>query len=275
MGKDVMSEATHAVICLSGGLDSTSLLLHQLARRRKVFGLSFDYGQKHRIELDRLRGNLDYLQKHDLSIDWRLVDLRSLTALLHSSLTDPNWEVPEGHYEQENMKQTVVPNRNAIFASIAFAHALSIANRESTEVQLSLGVHRGDHVIYPDCRPEFYRAIYQAFLVGNWDAQRVGLYLPYQNLTKAQILEDAIHSIGCLNLDFSTVFRNTCTGYLPDPQGRSLAFTGADVERILAFHELGIEDPLAYREPWSEVVRKAVALQRQPAAPGSEGSSRT
>lgn len=252
-----------AVICLSGGMDSTSLLLRLLAEGRRVFGLSFDYGQKHRIELSRLKANLTYLRQHDLQVDSQVLDLSKLGSLFHSALTDSNWTVPTGHYEQENMKQTVVPNRNAIFSSIAYGYALSIAVQEDSEVDFSLGVHSGDHAIYPDCRPEFYDAIFHAFSVGNWESDRIQLNLPYIDMDKTGILKDANASIEQLGLDFDTIFRNTCTSYQPDKEGKSHGLTGSDVERILAFHNFGRPDPVQYVDSWEEVVRKALKLERQ------------
>ena len=244
-------------------MDSTGLLLHLLAQKRKVYGISFDYGQKHSIELKRLQSNLDYLRSNGLHIDWQLVDLSSLSKMLHSALTDPDWAVPNGYYESDNMKQTVVPNRNAIFASIAFAKALSVATRDNTDVDLCLGVHAGDHAIYPDCKPEFYEAIFKAFRRGNWDAQRVNQYLPYLEFDKASILRDAENSIATLGLDFDAVFANTLTSYAPDSDGRSSGLTGSDVERILAFHEIGRCDPIEYSSTWEVVVAQALELQQQ------------
>ncbi|MDB4357724.1 7-cyano-7-deazaguanine synthase, partial [Mariniblastus sp.] len=171
------------------------MLVRLLAEGRKVYGLSFDYGQKHRIELARLKQNVDYLRSNGIDIDSQILDMSKLGSLFHSALTDANWTVPTGHYEQENMKQTVVPNRNAIFSSIAYGYALSIAIQEDSEVDFSLGVHSGDHAIYPDCRPVFYEAIFSAFSIGNWDSEKVFLNLPYLNMDKADILEDAGHSI--------------------------------------------------------------------------------
>ena len=252
-----------AVICLSGGMDSTSLLLHLLAQGRQVFGVSFDYGQKHKFELQRLQDNLAYLRSAGHAVEWNLVDLSSLTPLLHSALTDDDWEVPEGHYESDNMKQTVVPNRNSIFASIAYAQALSISKRQECDVVLSLGVHAGDHAIYPDCTPEFYRQLIGAFHEGNWDSDSVELYLPYIELDKARILEDAQKSAVLLSLDFETLFRNTLTSYSPDDLGRSSGLTGSDVERILAFDQLGLEDPIDYRRPWNEVVADAKRIESE------------
>ena len=252
-----------AVVCLSGGMDSTSLLIRLLAERREVFALSFDYGQKHRLELERLSANLEYLRSRGLEVSWELIDISKLGKLFHSALTDSNWQVPKGHYEQENMKQTVVPNRNAIFASIAYAYALSIATRSDQNVALCLGVHSGDHAIYPDCRPEFYEAIFHAFSVGNWDPEKVQIILPYLNDDKATILQDAQKHVATLGLDFDTIFRNTCTSYQPDPDGKSHGLTGSDVERVLAFHQLGLQDPIEYRQPWAEVVEQALQLERE------------
>ena len=244
-------------------MDSTALLVRLLAQRREIFGLSFDYGQKHRIELERLAANLEYLRQHDLAVQWELLDVSILGRLFHSALTSSNWQVPTGHYKQENMKQTVVPNRNAIFSSIAYGYALSIANRHQANVDLCLGVHSGDHLIYPDCRPEFYEALFKAFTIGNWDSERVEMYLPYLNDDKVGILKDAQESIAHLGLDFETIFRNTCTSYQPDSEGRSSGLTGSDVERILAFHALGLQDPIEYQLPWDEVVKQAVQLEHE------------
>ena len=256
------NEPSPAVICLSGGMDSTSLLMNLLAEGRSVYGLSFDYGQKHRIELQRLRSNLDYLDARGLPVDCQTLDISVLGELFHSALTNENWEVPTGHYEQDNMKATVVPNRNAIFASIAYGYALSVALRTNSHVDFCLGVHSGDHAIYPDCRPEFYDAIYHAFTIGNWDSDKVRLHLPYLDLNKTKILQDASRSIEQLNLDFDTVFKNTCTSYQPSEDGRSHGLTGSDVERILAFHEIGRSDPIEYVQPWNVVLEQALAMEK-------------
>lgn len=257
-----IAKPNRAVVCLSGGMDSTSLLLRLLAQGRRVFGVSFDYGQKHKLELERLKQNLEYLRSNDYPVENRLLDINWLATMFHSALTDEDWQVPTGYYEQENMRQTVVPNRNAIFASIAYGYALSIAVREDAEVDLCLGVHSGDHSVYPDCRPEFYEAIFHAFSIGNWDSEKVKLCLPYLNMDKLAILKDADASIQKLELDFETIFRNTCTSYQPDPAGRSHGLTGSDVERILAFYRFGRPDPVGYVEPWEKVVKQALTMEK-------------
>ncbi len=256
-------KARRAVICLSGGMDSSSLLLNLLAKGMTVYGISYDYGQKHRIELSKLKELLDFLNGQGFPVEHQLVDVSVLGHLYHSALTDEDWKVPEGFYEKPNMKETVVPNRNAIFAAIAYGYALSIAVKHQEDVALALGVHSGDHAIYPDCRPDFYEAIYRAFAIGNWDSERVHLYLPYLMLDKHRILQDAQKSCGQLGLEFNEVFRRTLTSYEPDAQGRSSGKTGSDVERILAFHQLGVEDPIEYVDPWPVVLKRALELEQQ------------
>lgn len=256
-GTDGGSHSLRAVVSLSGGMDSTSLLLHFLARGYLVHGVSFDYGQRHRLELERLQANLAYLAAEGYPVDWQRVDLSGVGRMLDSALTNPEREVPTGFYEQANMRETVVPNRNAIFASIAWGWALSLADRYGGPVALGLGVHAGDHAIYPDCRPGFYTALMQAFAEGNWNSERVQLSLPYLHRDKVGILRDARESIAELRMDFERIFRNTCTSYDPDASGRSQGRTGSDVERILAFDALGLRDPLEYVDPWEVCVRRA------------------
>ena len=162
------------------------------------------------------------------------------------------------------MKETVVPNRNAIFSSIAFAYALSIAQKAGADqVDIALGVHSGDHTIYPDCRPEFYSAIHKAFQLGNWDSETVSLYLPYLDFDKTKILRDAEKSIEQLGLDFDIIFSNTITSYSPTADGQSSGLTGSDVERILAFHEIGKVDPIDYVEDWDIVVARALKFESE------------
>ena len=254
---------SRVVMALSGGMDSTSLLLHMLARGSEVTCISYDYGQKHVIELDRASANIDYLSSKGYAIEHYVVDLSSAMSLFDSSLTDSERLVPEGHYEEEQMKQTVVPNRNAIFSSILYGYALSVSAKENVDVSVTLGVHSGDHAIYPDCRPEFYDELMRAFETGNWGSEKVTVDLPYIDGDKKSILRDAIISCNSLGLDFDTVFRNTNTSYSPDELGRSSGKTGADVERILAFHAIGRKDPVQYVEDWDTVLEHAIETEKQ------------
>jgi len=251
-----------AVMALSGGMDSTGLLMRLLADGYDVHTISYNYGQKHLIEIQRAQANLRYLSQNGHHINHRVIDLTSAMSSFHSALTDDSIEVPEGHYEEEQMKQTVVPNRNAIFASILYGNALSIAIKESVKVEIALGVHSGDHAIYPDCRPEFYSALEQAFEVGNWESENVTFKLPYIDGDKESILRDSEIAISQLGLDFDTIFANTITSYNPDIEGRSSGASGSDVERILAFHAIGREDPVTYVKPWEVVLRNALSVEK-------------
>ena len=251
-----------AVMALSGGMDSTSLLLRLIREGNSVYTIGFNYGQKHIVELERAEQNIAYLEKKGYKVIHKVVDLSSLMSMFSGSLTSKE-EIPTGHYEEEQMKSTVVPNRNAIFSSIIYGYALSLSNELSTNVSISLGVHSGDHAIYPDCRPEFYKILNHAFEIGNWDAENVSLELPYIDGDKESILQDAIVSCDELKLDFDTVFANTNTSYDPDDLGRSSGKTGSDIERILAFHAIGRKDPVEYQDEWSTVLSHALAIESE------------
>ena len=252
-----------SVMSLSGGMDSTSLLLRLLAEGSKVSCLTYDYGQKHSIEIDRSKENIAYLSQHGYEVEQDVIDLKSAMSSLESALTSQHVDVPEGHYESEQMKQTVVPNRNAIFSSILYGHALSKSISEDCDVRIALGVHSGDHEIYPDCRPEFYESLERSFSIGNWYSERVSFYLPYISGNKTTILVDAIESCDSLGLDFDTVLSNTNTSYNPDERGRSSGRSGADVERILAFNTIGRVDPVEYVDDWTSVLEYALSQESQ------------
>lgn len=162
-GQTVEIQATDSVAIVSGGLDSTVLVYHMLDQGYTPHLLSFNYGQRHNKELYFAKATANHLNlPHDV------VDLRGLTGLIsNSALTsqvnlDNQIEVPEGHYAEDNMKATVVPNRNMIMLAIA----AGVAVNEGARV-VGLGVHGGDHFVYPDCRPMFISAMEMAILQGN------------------------------------------------------------------------------------------------------------
>ena len=273
-----------AVLSLSGGMDSSSLLLHLLANGYKVTALGFDYGQKHKVELERATSLVEYINSnptrvfhHDHApngfeetyqpVTFQIIKLDGLSQLLNSSLVTGGSDVPEGHYEQDNMKETVVPNRNKIFASLIQAVALSIATKPITDdctvgqpVAIAMGIHAGDHAIYPDCRQEFRDVDFEAFKAGNWDADLVYHYTPYLEVNKFDILEDGQKSCDILGLNFNEVYARTNTSYKPmihsvkvDDRVSYTAWfsdykSAASVERIEAFIKLGRPDPVAYAD---------------------------
>lgn len=233
------------VLSVSGGMDSTCLLLRLISEGYLVYCVSFNYGQKHSVEIERFESNFKDLSSLGM-VHRRVVDISGLKYLLTSSLTSDDLETPEGHYEDENMKQTVVPNRNAIFSSILYGYALSLSKRYETEVSIALGVHSGDHAIYPDCRPEFYNKLFDAFEEGNWDSDKVKLYLPYLSADKGSILRDGIVSAKKIGVDFMKVIENTSTCYKPNKLGESCGKCGSCTERLEAFAEIGLKDPILY-----------------------------
>ena len=201
----------HAVVSLSGGMDSSTLLLKCIHEFETVTAMSFDYGQKHKVELKRAQALVDYLRRNGHGVKYQVIKLDGLVDLLDSALVEGGDEVPEGHYAEENMKATVVPNRNKIFASLVQAAALSISNRTKEDTAIALGIHAGDHAVYPDCRQEFRDADDNAFRLGNWDAEKVGYYTPYLNGDKYDILLDPIYTskmaYGVLNLMTNNFFK--------------------------------------------------------------------
>jgi 7-cyano-7-deazaguanine synthase len=262
-----------AVLSLSGGMDSSTLLLHLLAQGYEVTALSFDYGQKHSVELERAKELVKYLNAHSRhedeqyypKIKYQVIKLTGLDKLLNSALVKGGAEVPEGHYAEENMKATVVPNRNKIFSSIIQAVALSIADAKNTNVHIAMGIHAGDHAIYPDCRQEFRDIDYNAFVAGNWGAEKVTYYTPYLDGDKFSILEDGEVCCNKLGINFDEVYRRTNTSYKPiihivydnydnpSPEWFSDFKSASSVERVEAFIKLGRRDPLNYADEFGPV----------------------
>ena len=216
------------VIC-SGGLDSVSLA-HMVARDHQLTGLiSFDYGQRHRKELDYAA-----LCAQRLGVPHDIIDLRPVGAVLTGSALTDDVDVPDGHYAEDSMRVTVVPNRNAIMLTVAFGAA---AARGADAV--ATAVHGGDHFIYPDCRPAFtqaFEAMQKQALDGYAD---VSLFTPFVHRSKADIVTEGAHC--------DTPFAETwsCSKGGDHHCGRC----GTCVERREAFHLAEVSDPTTYEDP--------------------------
>ena len=264
-----------AVLSLSGGMDSSTLLLHLLDYGYEVTALSFDYGQKHKVELERAKDLVRYINgycivdeesktmEYPYFVKHQIIKLGGLSELLNSALVTGGDEIPEGHYAEENMKATVVPNRNKIFSSIIQAVALSIAEQKNTFCDIAMGIHAGDHDIYPDCRQEFRDADFEAFKMGNWGSEKVNVYTPYLHTDKFGILQDGADCCVSLGLDFDTVYFFTNTSYKPikhQLEWYSDYKSASSVERVEAFMKLGRPDPVEYADEtgpvsWETVVK--------------------
>ena len=218
-----------AVVIISGGLDSTTLVYHLRAQGSDVQMLSFDYGQRHRRELDFAR-----LVAQDLQLSYHMIDLRPVGALLRgSALIDTGIAVPDGHYTDESMRATVVPNRNSLMLDIAVALAVTAGSDA-----VAFGAHGGDHVIYPDCRPEFVDAYSAAARLANDGFLPAGFRVlaPFLGLTKADIVR--------LGAGYGVPFERTWSCYRGGKQhcGRC----GTCTERREAFQLAQVPDPTAY-----------------------------
>ncbi|MPR08996.1 7-cyano-7-deazaguanine synthase QueC [Microvirga tunisiensis] len=225
------------VIC-SGGLDSVTLA-HEVAAERTLTRLvSFDYGQRHKKELDSARACADRLGvPHDI------IDISAVGRLLTRSALTSSELVPEGHYTEDTMRITVVPNRNAIMLAIAFG----IAAAEQAEA-VAAAVHGGDHFIYPDCRPGFVEAFETMQRRALEGLANIALYTPFVRQSKADIVREGARR--------GVPFAETWSCY----QGgeRHCGRCGTCVERREAFHLSGVEDPTPYEDPdfWIEACRK-------------------
>ncbi len=223
------------VIC-SGGLDSVTLAHKTAAERRLAALLSFDYGQRHVKEVESARACAARL-----GVPHRMVDLRGVGAALSGSALTDDVDVPDGHYAEDTMKITIVPNRNAIMLAVAFGMA---AAQKAGAV--AAAVHGGDHFIYPDCRPGFiaaFQAMQDHALEG---VAEVALWTPYVHGSKADIVADGAR--------LGVPFAETWSCYKGG--SRHCGRCGTCVERREAFHLAGVADPTAYDDPdyWQTAV---------------------
>ena len=212
------------VVIFSGGMDSFTVLNLAHKQGHEVYALSFDYGQRHKKELD-------YASRacKELAIHHKIVDISAINQLIGGSSLTSDIDVAEGHYAEESMKSTVVPNRNMILLSVATGWAVS-----KKFDRVAYAAHSGDHAIYPDCRTEFADVLGQAIEMADW--QKVSLYRPFVDITKADIAK--------LGDDIGVPFEMTWSCY----KGQDLhcGKCGTCVERREAFYLAGVEDPTEY-----------------------------
>ncbi len=216
------------VVLLSGGLDST-VLLYSLVNEYECYPLTIDYGQLHSKECIAAR-NVCEARDHNLLLRYRYLDLRVLQTLLPSSLTGVG-EVPEGRYDEESMKSTVVPGRNLIFLAIAAGYAEGIAAQA-----VAYAAHSEDHYLYPDCRPVFVSEARTAIMAST--DRKVVLHTPFLGATKADIIK--------LGQKFTVPFGMTWSCYKGG--AKHCGVCGTCVERREAFVKACVPDPTEYLE---------------------------
>lgn len=217
-----------AVTIVSGGMDSVTLAHWLKAQGHDLHLVSFDYGQRHRRELECAKH-----QAQLLGAEHTIIDISGIRPLLKGSALTDEVAVPHGHYAEESMRLTVVPNRNAIMLSIAWGLACS-----SEADVLACGVHAGDHHIYPDCRPQFIEELGQALLTGTVGHRREDLSLiaPFVGKTKTDI--------AAIGGELGVPFEHTWTCY----EGGEVhcGKCGSCTERKEAFRDSGVPDPTVY-----------------------------
>ncbi len=214
-------------IIYSGGLDSTVLLYHLLNQGHQVQALTVAYGQRHFVEMKHAAKIC-----RNLCVEWRLADLRPIQGLIGtSSQTNTAIPVPHGHYAEESMKATVVPNRNMIMLAVAGGWAIA------TKCDfIAYGAHAGDHAIYPDCRDEFVNPLEQALLNADW--HKVQILRPFIGKTKANIVE--------IGAALGVPFEDTWSCY--EGEGKEhCGKCGTCVERREAFQIAEVADPTTYK----------------------------
>jgi len=251
-----------ALLSLSGGLDSTSLLLHILAQKTydKVYTYSFKYGQNHSIELKKAQKTVKLLNKllhrsEDNLIKHDVIELSSIFADCGSSLTSGSNLIPKGQdYNETNQQSTVIPIRNVIFASILYSKASGLVtnfqklNDYDTCVDIFTGVHSNDNAVYPDCRPESVQMAQQLFKLSDYNGESINYKTPFVTFSKSEVLKDGITSLENLGLSkqFKQIYKNTITCYAPNEKGESCGECASCKDRLEAFEDNGIKDPIKY-----------------------------
>lgn len=230
-----METREKAVVVLSGGMDSTALayLLHN---SNDIIAVSFNYGQRHAKELQ-----FAAITAGLLNAEHKVINMSFMADLLHgSALTSNGGDVPEGHYADDNMKATVVPNRNMIMLSIA----VGIAVAEGANF-VATGVHAGDHPVYPDCRPEFIEYLSQTAVQATLGFAPVNFQViaPFVNIGKDEIVK--------IGQSDHVPWVNTWSCY----KGGEIhcGKCGTCVERKEAFRLAEVFDPTEYEDPDFEV----------------------
>ncbi len=227
------------IVALSGGMDSTTLLAAAVASGHEVIPVSIKYPSKHNLLERTAAGHV--AEHYELTRYWQTLDLTSVFEGFQSDLLTSGKSVPEGHYHEESMRRTVVPFRNGIIVSVLAGLAESLIAQ-----QVWIGIHAGDHFIYPDCRPAFYWSMKETVFYGT--DNKVVLFAPFLDFSKADILSYGTKQANIIRLSPLHVpvpYHLTRTCYTNNlvACGRC----GACQERLESFQEVGVTDPIEYQ----------------------------
>lgn len=212
------------VVIYSGGMDSFTVLHKAIEEGKEVYPLTFNYGQRHSKEIDYAANVCA-----SLNVPHKVVDISAISQLMAGSSLTSDIDIPQGHYEEDSMKSTMVPNRNMVLLSMAIAYAVSLDARA-----VYYGAHSGDHAIYPDCRPEFVEKMNDVSQIANYDP--VDIVSPYIKDSKIGILRDGLR----MGLDYGQSW--TCY----NGREKACGVCGSCQERLEAFELNGVNDPLSY-----------------------------
>jgi 7-cyano-7-deazaguanine synthase len=221
------------VAIMSGGIDSVTMVCQLIKTGYEVNALTFNYGQRHDIEITRAKK----IAKK-LGINHKVVNIKSINELIRKGSLSGDESIPEGHYSDESQKSTIVPNRNMIMLSLATGWAVTIGAK-----YVDYAAHTNDKTIYPDCRPEFVAAMKEAIFKSTEGA--VILRAPFISLTKADVVQ--------LGKNLNAPLELTWSCYNPQ-NGRPCLKCGTCIERTEAFVKNDLKDPALTGKEWEEAV---------------------
>ncbi len=236
-----------AVMILSGGLDSTTLLWKLCYEGEKVYALTFNYGQRHKKEIEHAKKVVKKALEEGFKVKHEIVDISSISPLISSGALTGDSEVPHGFYTDEKQKITVVPNRNMIMLSIAVGFAVKKGEKE-----VYYAAHKSDYAIYPDCRKEFVKALDSAIYLATIFTP-VELRAPFVDMTKAEVV--------ALGLKIGVPYELTWSCY--EGGDRPCLKCGTCLERTEAFMLNNVKDPMLTDEEWKIAVDEYKKYERQ------------
>lgn len=241
-----------AVLSFSGGMDSSSLLFNILANSYdKVYCYSFDYGQRHSVEIQKSKELINAIREIGLDVNYQLINVIDAFSDSQSALAaDMVLDVPENEYNTENLTATVVENRNVIFSAIIYGKALSLSKKFNATVDIFMGVHSNDYAVYPDCRPESVEMAKELYRISNYGSDKIEYKAPFIDLSKDGVLKEGLAALEKLGLTID-MFKHTSSCYNPstlDDEVYACGKCATCLDRLKAFERNSVQDPIKYAD---------------------------